>query len=93
VRTSVGFLSTATALYGRLSAQEMVEYFGRLHGLDEPTLRQRINAIFERLEMNDFANGGAISSPTNEAKGLHSAHFGTRPLGDDFRRGPRWVWT
>jgi sodium transport system ATP-binding protein len=54
VRTSVGFLSTATALYGRLSAQEMVEYFGRLHGLDEPTLRQRINAIFERLEINDF---------------------------------------
>lgn len=54
VRTSIGFLSTATALYGRLSAQEMVEYFGRLHGLDEPTLRQRINAIFERLEMNDF---------------------------------------
>jgi len=54
VRTSVGFLSTATALYGRLSAQEMVEYFGRLHGIDEPTLRQRINAIFERLEMNDF---------------------------------------
>src|ERR1700726_127348 len=54
VRTCVGFLSTATALYGRLSAQEMVEYFGRLHGLDEPTLRQRINAIFERLEMNDF---------------------------------------
>jgi sodium transport system ATP-binding protein len=34
----VGFLSTATALYGRLTAQEMVEYFGRLHGLDEPTL-------------------------------------------------------
>jgi sodium transport system ATP-binding protein len=54
VRASVGFLSTATALYGRLSAQEMVEYFGRLHGLDEPTLRQRISAIFERLEMNDF---------------------------------------
>jgi sodium transport system ATP-binding protein len=54
VRTCVGFLSTATALYGRLSAQEMVEYFGRLHGLDEPTLRQRINAILEWLEMNDF---------------------------------------
>src|ERR1700732_2503277 len=54
VRSCVGFLSTATALYGRLSAQEMVEYFGRLHGLDETTLRQRIDAIFERLEMNDF---------------------------------------
>src|SRR5271154_6582782 len=54
VRSCVGFLSTATALYGRLTALEMVQYFGRLHGLDEPTLARRIDAIFERLEMNDF---------------------------------------
>ncbi|HVA94841.1 MAG TPA: ATP-binding cassette domain-containing protein [Candidatus Dormibacteraeota bacterium] len=54
IRSCVGFLSTATALYGRLSAFEMVEYFGRLHGLDETTIRRRIDAIFERLEMNDF---------------------------------------
>jgi sodium transport system ATP-binding protein len=54
VRSRVGFLSTTTALYGRLSAQEMVEYFGRLHGLDETTLRSRIDIIFDRLEMNDF---------------------------------------
>jgi sodium transport system ATP-binding protein len=54
VRTRVGFLSTATALYGRLSALEMVEYFGRLHGLDEGTLHRRIDEIFTRLEMNGF---------------------------------------
>jgi sodium transport system ATP-binding protein len=54
VRTCVGFLSAATALYGRLTAQEMVEYFGRLHGLDELTLRERIDELFERLEMNEF---------------------------------------
>jgi sodium transport system ATP-binding protein len=54
VRTRVGFLSAATALYGRLTAQEMVEYFGRLHGLDELTLKQRIDELFERLEMNEF---------------------------------------
>jgi len=30
VRANVGFLSTATALYRRLTAQEFVEYFGRL---------------------------------------------------------------
>src|SRR5512144_34127 len=28
VRAHIGFLSTATALYGRLTAREMVEYFG-----------------------------------------------------------------
>ena len=54
VRSSVGFLSTATALYGRLSAEEMVQYFGRLHGLDEPTLRHRMAVLFDRLEMNSF---------------------------------------
>ena len=54
VRSCVGFLSTATALYGRLSAQEMVEYFGRLHGLGENALQRRINELFDRLEMNDF---------------------------------------
>jgi sodium transport system ATP-binding protein len=54
VRANVGFLSTATALYPRLSAQEMVEYFGRLNGLDEPTLKKRVDDIFNRLHMNDF---------------------------------------
>ena len=54
VRSRVGFLSTATALYGRLTALEMVEYFGRLHGLDELSLRRRVGEIFARLEMNDF---------------------------------------
>lgn len=57
VRESVGFLSTATALYGRLTAQEMVEYFGRLHGLSEAVLRERIDRTFERLDMNAFRQG------------------------------------
>jgi sodium transport system ATP-binding protein len=56
VRENVGFLSTATALYGRLTAREMVEYFGRLHGLDEGVLRTKIDALFLTLDMNEFAN-------------------------------------
>jgi sodium transport system ATP-binding protein len=54
VRANIGFLSTATALYPRLTAQEMVEYFGRLNGLDEATLKKRIDDIFSRLDMNSF---------------------------------------
>jgi len=34
VRQNVGFLSTATALYPRLTARELVQYFGRLNGLN-----------------------------------------------------------
>jgi sodium transport system ATP-binding protein len=54
VRANVGFLSTATALYPRLTSQEMVEYFGRLNGLDESTLKKRVDEIFSRLDMNSF---------------------------------------
>src|SRR3984893_10313191 len=54
VRANVGFLSTATALYPRLTAQEFVEYFGRLNGLDEATLKKRLDDIFNRLDMNSF---------------------------------------
>jgi sodium transport system ATP-binding protein len=54
VRANVGFLSTATALYPRLTALEMVQYFGRLNGLDEATLSRRIDDIFSRLDMNSF---------------------------------------
>lgn len=54
VRRNVGFLSTATALYPRLTSQEMVEYFGRLNGLDETTLQKRRDDIFNRLGMNSF---------------------------------------
>jgi sodium transport system ATP-binding protein len=56
VRASVGFLSTATALYGRLTARETIEYFGRLHGLDEAILRRRIIELFTALAMNDFSD-------------------------------------
>lgn len=54
VRRNVGFLSTATALYGRLTAREMVAYFGRLNGMDEASLDRRIKELFSTLEMNEF---------------------------------------
>src|SRR5579864_3421228 len=54
VRANVGFLSAATALYRRLTAQELVEYVGRLNGLSEATLKKRIDDIFARLDMNSF---------------------------------------
>lgn len=54
VRANVGFLSTATALYPRLTSQEMVEYFGRLNGLGEAELNKRVDDLFGRLDMNSF---------------------------------------
>ena len=54
VRARVGFLSGATALYGRLTAREMVEYFGALHGLRRTELRERVAKLFKQLDMEAF---------------------------------------
>src|SRR5438874_565581 len=35
VRQNIGFLSANTAIYDRMSAWELVQYFGRLYGLTE----------------------------------------------------------
>lgn len=54
VRHQIGFVSTNTAMYDRMTAWEMVEYFGRLYGLQEEILRVRMESLFERLQMNDI---------------------------------------
>jgi sodium transport system ATP-binding protein len=56
VRANIGFLTTATALYGRLTAAEVVRYFGRLHGLQDDLLNERLDKLFDTLDMNEFRN-------------------------------------
>ncbi|HRI81231.1 MAG TPA: ATP-binding cassette domain-containing protein [Opitutaceae bacterium] len=54
VRANVGFLAASTALYGRLTAREMVAYFGRLNGMDEAAVAARIQVLADELDMHDF---------------------------------------
>src|SRR5581483_503124 len=54
VRQNIGFLSANTAIYDRMSAWELVEYFGRLYGLEGERLEQRLEHVFDALKMNDF---------------------------------------
>jgi sodium transport system ATP-binding protein len=54
VRHQIGFISANTAVYDRMTAWEMVEYFGRLYGMDDDELRERMELLFERLQMQDF---------------------------------------
>jgi sodium transport system ATP-binding protein len=54
VRACVGFLAASTALYARLTAREMIAYFGRLNGIGEAALRERIRALADELDMHEF---------------------------------------
>ncbi len=54
VRQNIGFMSANTAIYDRMSAWELVSYFGRLYGMPEDKLRERLETVFSMLQMNDF---------------------------------------
>jgi sodium transport system ATP-binding protein len=54
VRQHIGFMSANTAIYDRMSALELVTYFGRLYGMTEERLRERLEEVFTKLQMNDF---------------------------------------
>ena len=54
VRHSIGFVSNNTAIYDRMRAWELVEYFGRLYALPDDHLYPRMEKIFRKLQMDDF---------------------------------------
>jgi sodium transport system ATP-binding protein len=54
VRRQIGFVSNNTAVYDRMTAWEMVEYFGRLNAIEPGELRDRMEAIFAKLKMGEI---------------------------------------
>ena len=64
VRKSIGFVSNNTAIYDRMTAHELVSYFGRLHGMTSKELKPRVDLLFDQLRMNEFRDvpGGKMSA-------------------------------
>lgn len=55
-RKKIGFLTGSTGLYARLTPHEMIDYFGKLYGVEKNTLAERKEKLFQLLDMNDFAS-------------------------------------
>ncbi|MDE0905135.1 MAG: ATP-binding cassette domain-containing protein [Planctomycetota bacterium] len=66
VRKRIGFLSGTTGLYPRLTAEEVLQYFGRLHGMDEDTLGQRLEVVVKAFDLKDFLSGRCESLSTGQ---------------------------
>jgi len=56
VRRSIGFLSGDMGLYHRLSAREVLTFFGELNGGRGLALKKRVAEIFSLLSMNSFGD-------------------------------------
>jgi len=53
-RHQIGFVSANTAVYDRMTAWEMVEYFGLLYGISRYELTGRMESLFARLKMDEI---------------------------------------
>src|SRR5579871_5738955 len=56
VREQIGVLSGDMGLYPRLTPREILEFFGKLNGMDEARRKQRTNELFTKFEMQSFAD-------------------------------------
>jgi sodium transport system ATP-binding protein len=55
-RTMMGFLSSTTGLYDRLTPAEMLHYFGRLCGMDEAQVKERTKILAAGLGFEKYLN-------------------------------------
>ena|SRR5579872_4700790 len=56
VRASIGFLSGDMGLYGRITAREILKFFGKLGGLNGAALRERTEEVIARLDISRYAD-------------------------------------
>ncbi len=49
IRKKIGFLSTETGLYDKLTGEETLKFFGKLSGLDEKEIKERSEILFKSL--------------------------------------------
>ncbi|HKJ01002.1 MAG TPA: ATP-binding cassette domain-containing protein [Longimicrobiales bacterium] len=54
VRRRIAFLAASMGLYQRLSARELITFFGRLHGMDGTALDARVDALVELFGIGGF---------------------------------------
>lgn len=64
VRRHIGYVSSGTAVYDRMTGWEMVSHFGQLYGIPAREIHPRMEELFEQLHMSDTRNilGSKMSS-------------------------------
>jgi len=82
VRRNVGFLSANTGVYDRMTAWEMVEYYGRINLIPPHELRPRLEELFKTLQMDSFRDvpGGKMSTGMKQKVSIARALVNDPPV-------------
>jgi len=54
VRKQIGFLSGETGLYDRFTPRETLKFFGRINGMEDKIIDEKMGEIFQALDMENF---------------------------------------
>lgn len=73
IRQDIGFLSGNTKLYGRLTAREVLRYFGQLHGMTEDAIAARSETIAAMLDMHEFMDRRCDALSTGQTQKVNIA--------------------
>ncbi len=68
IKKNIGYLSGNTKLYGRMSVRELLKIFGTVYGMSEDVVEERIDSIFDVLDMKDFANNRVEKLSTGQTQ-------------------------
>ena len=56
VRSNLGFSSSTTALYPRLTARETLDFFARINGCPKAQTRERVQRLIQRFGIQEYAD-------------------------------------
>ena len=73
VRKRIGYLSTSTRLYPRLTAREMLAYVGGFFGMEATHLDERIAVVSELFALEDFIDQRCDGLSTGQAQRVNLA--------------------
>jgi len=78
----IGYLTSNTGLYARLTPVEVLEYFASLYGIPRPQARARIEELVDWLGMRAYANlrCGALSTGQRQRTSIARALIADPPI-------------
>lgn len=73
VRKEIGFLTSSTGLYARLTGRETLAYFGKLHGISEEDISVRIEEVIPMFDLNEFIDRKCDKLSTGQKQRINLA--------------------
>ncbi|MFQ5654674.1 MAG: ATP-binding cassette domain-containing protein, partial [Planctomycetota bacterium] len=82
VRSRIGYLSASTGVYPRLTPEEFLRYFGRLHGMDSGRIEARLQELLGTLGIDAYRRRmiGKLSTGMKQKVAIARAIFQDPPI-------------